>query len=423
MNQVELLLEMRVLDFFLESARKESFNGILASQALKECEVPELSRDPIEILVESRRIDCIFARNDLNPYIKRLPELDVATQLDWMRQESLDSFCLYPTRSVLCEAVGSDDFRDKPFSRMMMLGEPQLSFVAFDLAVLGRYRDDPRFSVSFEDYSGRMSVTGTAFEDADFLERDKISVQSFGLGLDKDTLPYVIVFYRYLANLTAEHQQYWNSFRVDRKVTMCEPYFRASIIGDFWKNRSVRNAIAKEMELINAACQEIVGKSLFRQTLTPEFPVDLSAFLVPSTENFDKFVHSWDKLLSENINSGFFLGVIDLKAEQTLPDGRVVVTNKGSLTLLREWLELKSDQNMDLVKFIVDPLREVRRARQLPAHSFRKNEFSLDFHHQRRSMLWSIFGGLTILREFLAGFSEAREISVPTWLREEIDLI
>ena len=149
----------------------------------------------------------------------------------------------------------------------------------------------------------------------------------------------------------------------------------------------------------------------------------ISAFLVPSTENFDKFVHSWDKLLSENINSGFFLGVIDLKAEQTLPDGRVVVTNKGSLTLLREWLELKSDQNMDLVKFIVDPLREVRRARQLPAHSFRKNEFSLDFHHQRRSMLWSIFGGLTILREFLAGFSEAREISVPTWLREEIDLI
>jgi hypothetical protein len=47
-------------------------------------------------------------------------------------------------------------------------------------------------------------------------------------------------------------------------VRISEPYFRSSIEGQFWKNRSVRYAIVEEMRLIRALSEAIWGRSLFR---------------------------------------------------------------------------------------------------------------------------------------------------------------
>jgi hypothetical protein len=55
---------------------------------------------------------------------------------------------------------------------------------------------------------GWMSVTNEFFGDAQHPERDKVSLQSFGLGFDDQRNPYVIVHLRYLAGLSAEHQQF-----------------------------------------------------------------------------------------------------------------------------------------------------------------------------------------------------------------------
>lgn len=416
-------LENFVKAFFLRSAETGSFNGVRARDALIACGSSDLSRDPIARLVAADRIDCIFSRNDPNPHIKRMPERDRATQLALLQDEPLDTFCLYPSRSSLTEAVG-DMYRDEPFSRALALGAAQLDFTAFDLAALGRYRSDPRYNVTFQDYVGDMSVTNQAYEDEAFPGRDKISVQSFGLGFDEEAMPYVVVFNRYLANLTPEHQQYWNSFKVDQPVKMCSPYFQSSIVGDWWDNLSVRHAISEEMRLINEMAIAITGKPLFRLLLTDNLPFDLSAFLVPSTDNFDQFVLSWDKLLSDNIDKGFFAGAVEPLIEQERKDGRISVTEKGTLRLLREWLELKLDGRdaSAMIDHVIQPLQAVRRARQAPAHRFQKNEFSKDFHLKRRQTLWSIFQSLTTLREILSRFPLANAIKAPDWLREGIDV-
>ena len=414
-----------VLQSYVASAEQGSFNGVRADLALLACGLDVASVAEIVVLVESRDLDCVFASVDLNPYIKRLTALSPPDQIERLNVEPLGSVCLYPTVELLAREVSPEMCRDAPFSRALLLGGAQLDHVGFDLAVLGRYRSDPRFNLTFEDYVGTMSVTGGAYEDADFPERDKISIQSFGLGFDREGFPHVVAFLRYLANLTPEHQQYWNSFRTSGEVQICEPYYRSSIIGDFWSNQSVRHAIEEEMRLINEMAVAAFGKPFFRHLLSPALPFDLSSFLVPSTDNYEKFVHSWDKMLSDNIDKKFFAGLIAGEREEERADGKIVVVQKGTLSLLREWLELRIHGNSSkrLVDAIVAPLQKIRRERQAPAHRFSENAFSKDFHEQRRKVLWSIYESLTTLREVMSRQPGAEIVRAPDWLREGLDVI
>lgn len=414
-----------VLQSYIASAEKGSFNGIRADLALLSCGLDLGSVGEIAALVESRGIDCVFGNVDLNPYIKRLPAQLPEDQIELLNSETLESVCLYPTADILTREAGIETYQNSPFSRALLLGGAQLEYVGFELAVLGRYRSDPRFKLIFEDYVGTMSVTGTSYQDETFPYRDKISIQSFGLGFDDDGLPHVVAFLRYLTNLTPEHQQYWNSFRTSRKVLICEPYYRASIIGDFWSNRSVRHAIEEEMRLINEMAMAAFGNPIFRQLLSPALPFDLSSFLVPSTDNYEKFVHSWDKMLSDNIDKNFFTGLVAIEREEERADGKILVVQKGTLSLLKEWLELHvhGESANELVDAIVLPLQRVRRERQKPAHRFSENEFSKDFHRQRRKALWSIYESLTTLREVMSNQSGAEDVVSPAWLREGLDVI
>jgi hypothetical protein len=160
-----------------------------------------------------------------------------------------------------------------------------------------------------------MSVTNKFLGDAQHPERDKVSLQSFGLGFDDRRNPHIVVYLRYLAGLSAEHQQYWNSYLGPDGVRMSEPYYRSSIEGQFWKNRSVRFAIVEEMRLIRALSEAIWGRSLFRLPPGGGVPINLTTFLRPTAENFNRFVMALDKLLSDSIDVKFFDGKVSLETE------------------------------------------------------------------------------------------------------------
>lgn len=98
------------------------------------------------------------------------------------------------------------------------------------------------------------------------------------------------------------------------------------------------------------------------------------------------------------------------------------IVEKGSLWLLREWLELEFSREYGaaMIGRIVDPLQLVRKERQKPAHHFQKNEFSTAFHARRRETLWSIFQSLTNLREVLSRFPGANKIEPPAWLANQL---
>lgn len=298
----------------------------------------------------------------------------------------------------------------------MLLGAAQLEYVTFELSVLSRYRHDPRFKLHFEDYAGGISLTNDHYESGETLDRDRIAIQTFGLAIDADGVPHVVVFFRYLHDLSDEHQQYWNSF-VTTHVPMCYQYYQSSILGEFWENRSIRNAIRSEIEIVNLMAVANFGKPIFRLELESEMPLDISAFLVPSVENFEHFVHSWDKMLSDNLNYAFFEGTVEREKKVPAGDGGYRVELKGSIALLEEWIEQSQHpEASELASRIGGALRKVRKLRQEPAHRFSKNSFRIEFYKERRALLCEILGALQNLRDLFAWLPKSSAISVPSWL-------
>ena len=125
-------------------------------------------------------------------HIKRLPDLPTSKQLELLGVEELDGFCLYPTEAEVRRCVEIATWHDRPFSKALLLAEPQLAFRAFDIGALEKYVADPRYSFEFNDYMGWMSIDDDSFRSEEHLERDKVSLQSFGLGFDAKRNSYTI---------------------------------------------------------------------------------------------------------------------------------------------------------------------------------------------------------------------------------------
>jgi hypothetical protein len=406
---------------FIKSAERDGFNGTIASTLSRFEEEPKRLRSVLAELVSAGKITAVFACTSVNMHIKRFPDLPVPKQLELLQSEELNAFSLYPTEAEVRRRVDLSGWQDRPFSKALLLAEAQLAFRAFDMGALERYVADPRYAVHFADYMGRMSITDDFFKSEQHPERDKVSLQTFGLGFDDKRIPYVIVYLRYLAGLSAEHQQYWNSYLTLCHVRMSEPYYRSSVEGEFWKNRSVRYAIVEEMRLIRALSEAIWGRSLFRVPPEGDIPIGLTSFLRPTSENFNRFVMALDKLLSESIVSSFFEGKCPLETEEMRSDGKVEVKRKGTLTLLEEWLlkEITWDDPDAFRNVVIKPLREVRHMRQTPAHAFTADEFSTEYYEKRKRILWDVFNSLSNIRTTFAKHPLARNVEVPDWLDNE----
>jgi len=425
LRMADALILQAIANLFIESAKHNHFNGIVASALLRLQANPEKLRADLSALIQDHQVTAVFSRISVNMHIKRLPDIPIKEQLEFLIDEPLDEFCLYPVASAVQARIDLSAWHDRPFSKALVLAEPQLSFRAFDMGALERYVADPRYIVQFEDYMGTMSVTDMFFRDGQHPERDKVSLQTFGLGFDEQHNPHIVVYLRYLAGLSAEHQQYWNSYLTSRDVHLSEPYFRSSIQGEFWMNRSVRHAITEEMRLIRELTKAIWGHSLFRDFTEGHVPIGLTSFLRPTAENFNRFVMALDKLLSESIDVKFFEGKVALEVETTRPDGKVIVQSKGTLALLAEWLlkEITWHDPDAFRKVIIQPLRKVRRLRQRPAHAFTRDTFSASYHDTRKRLLWDVFNSLSNIRATFAKHPLAYPIRIPEWLdMERIDI-
>ncbi|NJM33633.1 MAG: hypothetical protein HC850_01795 [Rhodomicrobium sp.] len=410
-----------VVTFFISSAQKDSFNGIAATSLLHVIGEPNKLRQHLTKLILEKKIACAFASISVNPHIKRLPDLPPEEQIALLDQNELNTICVYPSAEEICKQTDITLWNNRPFSKHLALAEPQLSFRAFEMGVLERYTNDPRYVVHFNDYMGQMTVTDDFFQDEQFPGRDKIAIQTFGLGFDDSRAPYIVVFLRYLSNLTPEHQQYWNSYLVNSDVRMTRPYYEASFLGEFWKNRSIRHAIMEEMRIVNRMSDAIWGQKLFREPAGGDVPIGLTSFLRPTADNFHRFIMALDKLLSESINTKFFKNKILLESEIIRSDGKVEVQRKGTLTLLEEWLlsEITWSDEKEFREVIIDPLRQVRKLRQTPAHTFTKDNFSIDYYDRRKNILWSVFNSLSNIRVTFGKHPNAAEIEQPAWLDNE----
>lgn len=405
-----------VLDLITRSYQdSHDFNGVVYDEvAASVAASPEAARRAVRTLIRRGAIAAIYGDRHPNAYIRALPDEPIDSQLEKFDEES--DPCLYPTEATLAKVVHPTLYADRPFTRRLALGEPQLAYAAFDLAVLEPYRNDPRYVFAASDAGGMISISDDYYQSPEMPERDQVLLKSFGFCYGRKKRRAVGVFLRYLSALSPEHQRIWHARMLADHYAMHPDYWDAAM-GHFPEGSSIFEAVLAELTFINRMATAMGRGHVFKNDFGDERPVDFAFLLRPTLRDFDTFVQTLDKMLSENIDRAFFRGEVVGEVRQRRKDGEVVLMGKGTITMLQEWIGLRFRSKDPSVPALFKTLREVRALRSEPSHAVRANVHDETLFEKQRELMIRVYEAVQTLRLILAHWPETSGCEVPRILR------
>lgn len=432
-----------VFDFFVNS---RDYNGIPVSTLAENMEVEY--NDVLPILRELVEEDIVSLQSSINPHIIGIGHYKKEEQFEFLKaaeknkKEIVETIKPHsnspdiemPTIQIVSESVPLNAYpsptylkqhRDvskmesAPFAKRLALGEPQLTPIYFEIDVLERYFTDPRYNFGFHDYSGQISYHETEEQKTSLKEPDQVFLQTFGLGVDKERERVVVVYLRYLNDLTPEHQIYWNTKLYDNECEMRYEYYQNTILGEWSTGHSVFSAFIEEQRLINKMSEAITGKKLFRKTFEKgQQPKEFTFFTSPTLRNYEEFISLLDKMLSHNINKNFFKGELELDELIPVSAGVVERKPKGTLRLLEEWLRknyrLRNEEGYEM---LFAPFKKARSERQNPAHKISENEYDKKYFRKQMDLMKEVYFSMDGLRQILGQHPKAKDIEIPDWIK------
>jgi hypothetical protein len=305
------------------------------------------------------------------------------------------------------------------YTKQLRLGDSQLTHRFFRRQVLDRYKGDPRYTVEEWGASGNIGIKDKFFLDDSVPEADKISIQSFGKGYTPDGEEVVAVILIDLGQLSIEHQNYWSSFEIRRKCSLDADYFRTDFEGDWSGRISTYKAFLQELEETNTICFLINEPLLFRNTLPENAPRELSRLTKPTRNEYLHFVHSLDKMISENINEEFFKGKVETKKKILINENEYRIEDKNSITLLEEYLNKKWQFSDNKPKEdMIETFREIRKIRQEPAHKVTNDVYDNCYFQKQQELMIRAYDAVRTLRLILKNHPKASSYKSPKWLNE-----
>jgi hypothetical protein len=358
-----------------------------------------------------------------NPHILGLELPPVGDQLKALgTQQALTHVCLYPSAAHLRSHRLPRRFANRPFTKELARGSPQLTFRFFDLTVLEAYRNDPRYLYRTTDISGYLSISDRFDNSESMPDPDKILLQHFGFGYSRDISQRVVcVCLRDLSRLTPEHQAVWAARRLDGEY-LPHPDFWRMVMGEWGEGVSLFSAFLEELHHTNELARLMGGPPFYLRTYTDDGrPTELSWLIRPTLREFNGFVHLLDKLMSENLNREFFAGRVELESERQRGDGKVVVTQKGTIALLEDWLAATfRPKDPGPITEMLAAFREVRRRRQKPAHAAQDDAFDQGYFKEQRDLSIKAYAAVRTIRLILQNHPACRNHRVPDFLNEQI---
>ncbi len=409
-------LTARVRDLVVRLYQEShDFNGVLYDEVVARLAAPEAAVvRAVRALIRRGAIAAIFGDIHPNAYIRALRDEPIEAQLTKLSGGSHP--CLYPTEATLSTIIPPDLYADKPFTRRLALGEPQLAYDAFDLAILEPYRNDPRYVFEAGDAGGMISISDAYYQSTDMPERDQVLLQSFGFCYGPKRRRAVGVFLRYLSDLSPEHQRIWQARMLTGDYKM-HPDYWDSAMGYFPEGASIFEAVLAELTFINRMAAAMGRDRLFKSDFADARPVDFSFLLRPTRRDFDVFVQTLDKMLSDNIDKGFFLKEVTDEIRESRKNGDAVVKPKGTITMLEEWVSLHFRSKDPSVPALFKTLKEVRTLRSKPSHSLRPNAHDESLFETQRELMIRVYQAVQTLRLILAYWPETKGCEVPRMLR------
>jgi len=412
-------LILAATEFYMTS---RDFNGYPAHHIHRKNALSyETIRKLFADLVSDGRGTIVFGDIHPNPHIRAFADEPLEEQLKKLESTALEHSCLYPSAQYLSTVVSPADYQDRPFSRELALGAGQLEFRSFDLTVLESYRNDPRYHYDNDDIRGKISVTDEFYESDQMQEKDQIILETFGFSYDEQMNRAVAVFLIYLSRLSPEHQQIWNSKRLSGEFKLHPDYYRSCILGAWGSGVSILNAFIKELKIINLMCDAMGRPTFFRETFEINRPRNFSFLVRPTQEEFNDVIMTLDKMMSENINKKFFKDEVAVETEEERGDGKIVVRQKGTISILEDWLAIRGyPKNPDPLKDMLSTFKQVRKLRQKPAHSVREDVFDQAFFHKQRELIVSAYAAIRTIRFVFANHPavKAADINIPVLIQK-----
>ncbi len=392
-----------VIKYYLNS---RDFNGLPLSPDAHESDVKEA----IE-LTKQGLVQVMTSEDYLNVHIRPWQsKRSIDEQIDSLRTlkdaGEYGLACLYPTHKAMKSVRLPKRYSDRPFEKELAKGTGVLELAYFTPDVLEFYRNDPRYECRIGDFSVFMSVSDDVYGDEGEPEKDKVSLEHAGFAYDlsdfdkKDINSQIVrrlaVFVGDLARLSPEHQQRWKTYRVDEGAIRPHPTWFANQMGHWTDDIGPFQRLFVEMENINNLYQLAFGQDLFKST---ERPDEMGWILRASQKEWDEQIHLLDKVLSENINHK----ALDAADVPKIDENG---NNMGSLQRLTKLMEL-TRLSQKMIESTRAPLREVRTARQKPAHAIRKNLNDKTFVHKQVDLMGRVSGSMISLRMWLSSHPNA----------------
>ena len=421
--------------FFISS---HDFNGMPLRDVSRKFEIDYV--ESIELVKDLVRYGNISIQSSTNPHIIHTQHYAIDGQLKVLdmakdnKEEILFSagditftsentdypICLYPSPDYLRSNRDVSELIEKPYTKMLALGEPQLEVHFFEIDVLERYYNDPRYRFEFEDYSGTISCETDENGNTILDEKDQTFLETFGLGFDENDNRVAVIFSRYLNDLPSGHQLYWQTKEIHSPCKVLEEYYVNSIEGDFTDSMSIFSAFIGELNCLYDLTKHIYGKSLFNQKFEEDKrPKEMTFFFLPTSKNYEYFVHLLDKMLSDNINKKFFDGNIEEYDLVPIDNNLIERIMKGTIKMLEEWFGKNfKPKNEQAYKDIFKFLKEIRKERQNPAHRISKNVYNKQYIEKQKDMIDKAY---TVVRSLRTAFQQhpiARTFEVPSYLND-----
>jgi len=404
---IQLSIIQDTLDYYFESG---DFNGLpISSVAKKHClEINALEPD-IRALLLDGKIDVCFGNVHPNPHIKAFSWITNEQQVEFLNTVGLTKHCcIYPSRATLESEPRVGNYVDRPYTHEIAKGAGQLDHRSFDLSVLEFYRNDPRYYYQTDDINGSICIESEFFESVSVPKKDQALLQTFGFAYDDNLNRFAASFIRYLADLTSEHQQIWKAKEVEGEHKLHPDYYRNNILGDWGRKTSIFEAFTEELSTINKMCSLMERPALFRQTFAQNRPKEFGFLLRPTLSEFNAFVLLLDKMLSDNIDTAFFID-IEREQEEVRADGKIVVRQKGTIAMLEEWVRRHfRPEDPEPIDFLFKTLRTVRKLRQKPAHAVNENAFDQKYFKQQRLLVMDAYNAVRLIRLILANHPAVR---------------
>lgn len=401
---------------YLES---DDFNGFPVRNLIKAGLNEKVLRNLLSELVKSDQITLLFEDSHTNPHIKAFPPDSIEKQVEKILKNDLTHTCAYPTPSYLASFVNQDDYKNTPFTLRLALGEPQLSYLSFDLSVLESYRNDPRYYYWNNDISGKIYSHSDIADSIEISESDKVFLQTFGFSYDNNMNRAVAVFLIYLHQLSPEHQQIWNSKLLKGEYKLHPDYYRASIKGNPAEGISVFSAFLGELKVINEMAKLMSREQLFTTILENDNkPREFTFLIRPTLKEYNEFVHLLDKLISDNINKEFFKDDVPLETEEKRRDGKIIVRPKNTISILEDWINkyFKTDDT-NLTEEMFSAFREIRKLRQKPAHVVEDNVFDQKYFKAQRVLITKAHHAISTLHQILSCHPATKDYELPRYLK------